>query len=567
MPDIIEGGSFPDSGVLGYIKFRLFDLAGKKSWQWIKICRDYSREFRTIPRIGFSVRIKLSLMPSKLSSDSFIAVVRQSGLLEPGQLTRFWQRLQDSGLSLNDPSFVGQQMVTENLLTKWQVDKLLQGKHKGFFLGNYKLISLLGAGGMSSVYLAEHTVMRRRVAIKVLPSSRIPDSSYLQRFHREAQAVAALDHPNIMRAYDVDHEGNLHFLVMEYIEGRSLLEMVHQDGPLGFTLVMDIIRQTAEGLAHAHDKGMIHRDIKPGNLLMDKQGVLKILDMGLAVFFNPQTFEDAGESSSLTEEHDDKVLGTADYLSPEQALDSHSVDIRTDIYSLGCTLYYVLVGHPPFPEGTLAQRLLAHQTREPESILNLRPEIPQSLVAILTKMMRKKPDERYQTALELRDATLNWLVENGDEAWRKQNPNLARQAAKPVPTAKPVTMVPPPAYYPQMPGMPPGMYPPGMPQYPGYYPGQPAPYQAPPAGMVIPPGVQAPPLQSLPQPVTQPVAAVPLQPTPPAMPVTPVVVAPPAPPATPPVVVQAPTPPVIAPAVVIPQVMIPTAEPEQDQVP
>lgn len=358
-------------------------------------------------------------MATKLSADSFLSSVRQSGLVDDSQLKKFWQGFEQSGKDLQATEIIASGMVDSQILTRWQVDKLLQGKHKGFFLGKYKLLSLLGSGGMSAVYLAEHTLMKRRVAIKVLPQSRIEDTSYLDRFHREAQAVATLDHPNIMRAYDVDQEGKVHFLVMEYIDGQSLLEMVNQRGPMGYVEAAEIMRQSAEGLDHAHARGMIHRDIKPGNILVDRKGVVKILDMGLAMFFDPTGKDD--EQASLTIQHDERVLGTADYLSPEQALNSHNVDIRTDIYSLGCTFYFILTGHPPYPEGSLAQRLLFHQTKPPAPVENDRPDIPASLVLLLRKMIEKRPEDRYQTARETYDAFTRWLIENGDSEWREKN--------------------------------------------------------------------------------------------------------------------------------------------------
>jgi serine/threonine protein kinase len=361
-------------------------------------------------------------MATKLSADSFLSSVRQSGLVDDTQLKKFWQGFEQSGKDAQATEIIASGMVESQILTRWQVDKLLQGKHKGFFLGKYKLLSLLGSGGMSAVYLAEHTLMKRRVAIKVLPQSRIEDTSYLERFHREAQAVATLDHPNIMRAYDVDQEGKVHFLVMEYIDGQSLLELVNDRGPLGYVEAAELMRQSAEGLDHAHARGMIHRDIKPGNILVDRKGVVKVLDMGLAMFFDPTGKDD--EQASLTIQHDERVLGTADYLSPEQALNSHNVDIRTDIYSLGCTFYFILTGHPPYPEGSLAQRLLFHQTKPPAPVENDRPDIPASLVAILRKMLEKRPDDRYQTARETYDAFTRWLIENGDSEWREKNSML-----------------------------------------------------------------------------------------------------------------------------------------------
>jgi serine/threonine-protein kinase len=239
----------------------------------------------------------------------------------------------------------------------------------------------------------------------------VNDSSYLGRFHREAQAIASLDHPNIVRAYDVDHEMDgdtpIHFLVMEYVEGRSLHEVIQQDGVLSFPRAADYIRQAADGLQYAHKAGLVHRDIKPGNLLLDLNGVVKILDLGLA------RFSADTDDHSLTVAHDEKVLGTADYLAPEQALDSHKVDARADIYSLGCTLYFLLTASPPFTEGTLAQRLMAHQTKAPPPLGEKRPDVPTSLAAIVMKMMAKRPEDRYQSAAEVSEVLAAWLAANG----------------------------------------------------------------------------------------------------------------------------------------------------------
>jgi serine/threonine-protein kinase len=356
---------------------------------------------------------------TRLNAESFIGLVKQSNLVDPDLLKKTWRELTDRALDLDDARIIADELVQRNVLTRWQADKLLQRKHKGFFLGKYRLLSHLGSGGMSAVYLAEHVLMRRRVAIKVLPQARVADTSYLQRFHREAQAVAALDHRNIVRAYDVDQEGKVHFLVMEFVAGQSLHDLTMKSGRLEFVEAAEYIRQVAEGLQHAHRMGMVHRDIKPGNLLLDEKGTIKLLDLGLARFF------DEKEENSLTIQHDEKVLGTADFLSPEQALDSHKVDSRSDIYSLGCTLYFLLAGHPPFPEGTLAQRLLAHQTKQPESIRGIRANIPEGLLAILEKAMAKKPGDRYQTANEMADSLLQWLTGHGGEAWSRMNPMLA----------------------------------------------------------------------------------------------------------------------------------------------
>lgn len=387
-------------------------------------------------------------MSTKLNVETFIAVLRKSGLVVRDRLEEAITEWNASGNVSDDPGPLVEKLVAANLITRWQAEKLLQGKHRGYFLGKYKLMSLLGKGGMSSVYLAEHLLMRRRCALKVLPAKRVDDSSYLERFHREAQAVALLDHPNIVRAYDVDHQNDgdrqIHFLVMEHVDGSSLQELVADKGLMSFLDAAEYTRQAASGLQDAHDHGMVHRDIKPGNLLVDQSGVVKILDLGLARFF---TSDEGNEA--LTIRHDEKVLGTADYLAPEQALDSHTVDARADIYSLGCTLYFMLTGQPPFTEGTLAQRLMAHQIKTPPAVESLRPDIPASLAAIIRKMMEKKADDRYPTAGDVEQTLFHWIDENADVNWRSAHSSVygsrvshSDVARKAVPIAQPIVAQP-----------------------------------------------------------------------------------------------------------------------------
>lgn len=389
----------------------------------------------------------------KLNAETFLSVIRQSGLLEKEHIKRVIDEMQQAGVNVKDTDVIADYFIGHQYITQWQADKLLQGKHKGFTLGKYKLMGLLGKGGMSSVYLAEHVLMRRRCAIKVLPIKRVKDSSYLDRFYREARAVAALDHPNIIRAYDIDLEmekdTEIHFLVMEYVNGRSLQEVVKEDGPLSVEVTAEYMRQSALGLEHAHRAGLVHRDVKPGNLLVDSFGTVKLLDLGLA------RFAERSDEQSLTITHDEKVLGTADYLSPEQALDSHSVDHRADIYSLGCTIYYLLTSYPPFRDGTLTQRLMFHQVKEPPSISVDRPDVPESFLAIVRKMMAKKPEDRFNSMAEVSQTLGNWLLQNGTTQWRQSHPelsgsdsnsNLQRVAqvvtAQAAPVAAPVMAVP-----------------------------------------------------------------------------------------------------------------------------
>ena len=289
----------------------------------------------------------------------FLRVLRASGLVPEARLAPLADPWRDESGPV--PESLTTALVEGQLLTQWQLDQLRKGKSKGFTLGKYRLLRLLGAGGMSSVYLAENPTLRQRVAIKVLPIKRVEQSSYLARFEREAQVAYRLSHHNIARAFDLESSGAVHFIVMEYIEGTDLHAKVKADGPLDLRDAADFIRQAAVGLHYAHEEGLVHRDIKPANLMLDKRGTIKILDLGLAL-------EDDDDQASLTREHDEKVLGTADYLAPEQARDSHKADRRSDVYSLGCTLYYLLVGRAPFAKGSLAERIRAHMNEPPPNL-------------------------------------------------------------------------------------------------------------------------------------------------------------------------------------------------------
>ncbi|HYO26146.1 MAG TPA: serine/threonine-protein kinase, partial [Lacipirellulaceae bacterium] len=336
-------------------------------------------------------------------------LVRRSQLVEEDQLTKFLGALSArNGRTLPEtPEKLSAEMTAAMLLTEWQAEKLLAGKHKGFMLGKYKLLRHLGKGGMSQVYLAEHTLMKRKVAIKVLPSNRVTDSTYLERFRIEARAAAKLDDPNIVRAYDIDQDGNTHYIVMEYVEGQDLHQLVRDKGPLPYEKAADYVAQVARGLSHAHSMGLVHRDIKPANCLLAKHEVVKLLDMGLARLID--------DEASLTLDNNENVLGTADYLAPEQALNSHKADARADIYSLGCTLYFLLTGHPPFPDGTISERLIKHQVEQAPSIFKDRPDAPSVLVNICNRMMSKKVEDRYQTAQDVADRLAEWLGDRGIE--------------------------------------------------------------------------------------------------------------------------------------------------------
>ncbi|MCU0720299.1 MAG: serine/threonine protein kinase [Pirellula sp.] len=350
---------------------------------------------------------------TQITAERIQELLEKSRLAEPQQLTESFSviRAKHGGELPNDPVLVCKELEDLGVITRWQSEKVLQGKYKGFFLGKHKLLGHLGSGGMSSVYLAEHIVMKHKRAIKVLPKSKLGNNSYLERFRREAEAIAALNHPNIVRAFDIDNEKDTHYIVMEYVEGADMQTLVKKHGPLPYEVAADYIAQSARGLYHAHQSGLVHRDVKPANLLVNKAGVVKILDLGLALFS-----EDT--DASLTMEYNDKVLGTADYLAPEQAINSHKVDHRADMYGLGCTLYFLLTGHPPFPEGSIASRIIKHQNEMPLDIRKDRPDCPGELDGVCVKMMQKDPKYRYADCIQVAEVLEAWL-----EKFRKENPN------------------------------------------------------------------------------------------------------------------------------------------------
>ncbi len=342
-------------------------------------------------------------MPAPTTADELLDLLQKSNLVEEPRLRAYSQKLRDSGVLPADPAKLAQYLVRDSLLTYFQAEQLLQGKYKRFNLGKYKVLERLGSGGMGTVFLCEHKLMRRRVAVKVLPIPRSDDDASIKRFYREARAVAAVDHPNIVRAYDIDQDENLHFIVMEWVDGTNLQELVKKFGPLDVTRACHYIYGAAVGLQHAHEIGLVHRDIKPGNILIDRSGVVKILDLGLARLTHDT-------EDNLTRQNDENVLGTADYLAPEQAMDSHTVDIRADIYSLGATFYFLLTASPPFPEGSVAQKLIWHQNRQPRPVKSLRPEVPDELAAVVEKMMAKEQAERYTTPAEVMAALAAWVA-------------------------------------------------------------------------------------------------------------------------------------------------------------
>ncbi|HVL15478.1 MAG TPA: serine/threonine-protein kinase [Gemmata sp.] len=354
-------------------------------------------------------------MPSPSTIPELLDRLRRSGIVPADRLEAFLAAVQTSPPAPQTPAELLERLVAGGLITQFHANKLAQGKYKGFILGSYLVLDQIGSGGMGHVYLAEHINMQRLVALKVFPPQLFDtDPVARERFFREARVTARLDHPNIVRMFDMSQEGKLLYLVMEYVEGISIQAMVARHGPLPLPAACHYARQVAFGLQHAHEMGLVHRDIKPANLLVDRAGVVKILDLGLVR-------SEAEAGSGLTRQLDSKtVLGTADYVAPEQVVDSSSVDVRADVYSLGATLYFALTGRTLFPEGRVTQKLVWQQIREPTPVDRLRPAVPPELAAVVHRMLAKKREDRYQTSAEVFDALAPFVPDEAvppDPAW------------------------------------------------------------------------------------------------------------------------------------------------------
>ncbi len=377
-------------------------------------------------------------------------------MLNPNELITFLSRHQflssSQGEALNRERsrFVSSvqlcgELVQRNWLTPYQQAQLLSGNGEKLIIGSYRIQSPLGEGGMGMVFKAIQPKLNRVVALKVIrPQVLAARPEILSRFHREAQAIAQLNHPNVVILFDADEVNGTHFIAMEYVEGPTLEKMIRTQGPMAIRQASEYMRQSALGLQHAYEVGLVHRDIKPSNILVAQKGSssegrtssmrmarptlvtvrdrdrmqqsatssaklsqgwgqVKILDMGLARL-TEGTDEDRPQQEQTPLTRAGALLGTPDFIAPEQARDARNVDIRADIYSLGCTFYYVLTGKPPFPGGTDVQKLIRHQTEKAYPIEELRPGIPNEVTQILNRMLEKRPDDRYPTPRQLADA-------------------------------------------------------------------------------------------------------------------------------------------------------------------
>jgi serine/threonine protein kinase len=369
------------------------------------------------------------------SPQQFLAALRTSRLFSADQLTQL-----EAEHANEDVSACMRKMVERKWLTEYQAEQVLSGFGEGLVLGQYRILDRLGEGGMAQVYRAEHILMKRTVAMKVIAARpwsdlehgfdsleigwhseeavRPPgtaaqieqgDPGAIDRFHHEVRIAAQLDHPNIVRAHDAAEARGLYFLVMEFVDGIDLSAHVAQGGPLPVAVACDYVRQAALGLQYAHERGLVHRDIKPSNLLVTKTGLVKILDLGLARLAGAIP-RDAGRSPNGSDVSG--LAGTPDYMAPETAQDSRCHDIRSDLYSLGCTFYFLLTSQVPFPGGGWPEKLLRHQLDSAPSVVVVRPDVPNEIAVILQRLMAKDPGQRYATPAELAADLDTWLTAN-----------------------------------------------------------------------------------------------------------------------------------------------------------
>lgn len=329
------------------------------------------------------------------SARGLVETLSRGRLLETEQLAELNRTLP---LRPDDPLVLARELLQRGWLTPYQINQLFQGHVGDLVLGHFLLLERLGEGGMGQVFKAREMRLGRIVALKVLPKGRISKPEIVHRFHQEIQAAARLSHPNIVHAYDAEQIGESHVFAMEYVEGIDLSRLVKQSGPLPVMQACEYARQAALGLQHIHENGMVHRDIKPANLMRTNAGsIIKILDMGLARLREEE--QEDSKANRLTRLG--VIMGTIDYIAPEQALDSRRADIRSDLYSLGCTLYFLLTGKPPFAVEEPMAKLLAHSCETAVPLEQVRAEVPASVSAIVCKLMAKRPDDRYQTPAEL----------------------------------------------------------------------------------------------------------------------------------------------------------------------
>jgi serine/threonine protein kinase len=358
--------------------------------------------------------------------DDFLRTVLKSRLLDREQLRAALRGVPKD--RRDDPGALAEHLIKSGKLSRFQAHKLLQGAAGGLVLGPFQVLAVLGKGGMGRVFLARDGRSGELLALKVLPPRKArAEERLLARFRREMEMSQRVAHPHLARTYEVGVAGGVYYIAMEFIPGRSLFRLVNDEGPLAVPRAAALFAEAAAGLEHAHAQGLIHRDLKPSNLLVTPNDHVKVLDLGLALM--------QGETGEAVEVvgGEGYVVGTMDYIAPEQTENAARVDARADVYGLGCTLYFALAGRPPFPGGTTRDKIQRHRTHEPEPVTHLNPAVPEPFAALVAQMMAKKPEQRPASAALVREALLAWgagrpalpLDVQGDAAYQRAVQHLA----------------------------------------------------------------------------------------------------------------------------------------------
>lgn len=376
-----------------------------------------------------------------MSNTIFQQSALASGLVSQADLDQALQALREEERPGSD-EHVAKKLIAMGKLNRWQAQHLRRGNTR-FSLGPYQLIDFLGQGGMGEVYKAEHSIMGRVVAVKVLPPHKSTPEA-IASFSREIRTQAQLDHENLVRAFDAGSDRKVHFLVTEYVPGTDLRRLIRREGRLSMSAAASIISQAARGLAYAHGRGLIHRDVKPGNLLLTPEQHCKVSDLGLAGYFH---------DSEQTDIHGGKVVGTADYLAPEQITSPDRPTPLSDVYSLGCTLYYAVTGKVPFPGGSAREKARKHCQAFPIDPRRLNPELSDDFVEVIADMMAKDPAERIQSASEVITRLAPWVNREGAAVsplaamapvnFNVPIPSLVRPSTASLSDTEPIFLVPP----------------------------------------------------------------------------------------------------------------------------
>jgi len=353
--------------------------------------------------------------------DTFLKTVLRSGVLDREQLKTGFQTVPNG--QRHDPRAVAEHFIKTGKLSRFQAVKLLAGTAKGLLLGPYQVLAPVGRGGMAAVYLARDSRNQQLVALKVLPPQKDDrQDRLLARFRREMDLCRLVTHRHIARTFEVGVKQGVYYIAMEFIPGSDLSKLVRRDGPLEVPRAARLFAEVASGLQHAHEQGLVHRDLKPSNIRVTTHDHAKVLDLGLALLEGEQTADREVVGG------DGYIVGSMDYIAPEQTFDACAVDGRADIYALGCSLYFSLTGQPPFPGGTSKDKILRHRNEEPEPLLDRNGQVPAKFAQLVHRMMAKDPQKRFASVELVRQELLAWAPPEAGAMPDGQDDSSFRQA-------------------------------------------------------------------------------------------------------------------------------------------